>query len=429
MEFGRWRRLFVPKLFLIFFLQSSFLFLAGHNLLAFEPNEVAVLANANLAASKELARHYMKLRGIPSKHLILVNTAAREICSRTAYREEIAGPVKKAVERLRSKKNIRCLVTIHGIPLKIASTMEEERDQKYRQQLIAQKKQLIKERDQASAPLQEVYEKRIAKKEQEIDFIEITDSRAAVDSELALVLAGNYPLDGWQPNPFYPGFRHKSLSYSTNEVLMVARLDGPDEKAVLRVLTDTLKAEEKGLSGSVCIDARWPESPGEKGGAYQLYDQSLHRAAGLLKNAGWNVRLNQSPQLFGAKECEDTALYAGWYSLGNYVDAFSWAQGAIGFHIASAECRTLRDQTSNTWCLKMMEDGVAATLGPVYEPYLQAFPLPEHFFSQLVEGYLSLGEVYLVSQPYLSWQMVLVGDPLYRPFNKGKLVAKEKKEN
>ena len=31
-------------------------------------------------------------------------------------------------------------------------------------------------------------------------------------------------------------------------------------------------------------------------------------------------------------------------------------------------------------------------------------------------GKLSLAECYLLSLPYLSWKMVLIGDPLYRPF-------------
>jgi uncharacterized protein (TIGR03790 family) len=64
----------------------------------------------------------------------------------------------------------------------------------------------------------------------------------------------------------------------------------------------------------------------------------------------------------------------------------------------------------------MLERGIAATIGPVNEPYVQAFPLPELFFPLLAEGYLSLGETYLVTLPYLSWQIVLIGDPLYQPF-------------
>jgi hypothetical protein len=64
----------------------------------------------------------------------------------------------------------------------------------------------------------------------------------------------------------------------------------------------------------------------------------------------------------------------------------------------------------------MLEEGVAATIGPVGEPYVQSFPLPEIFFKYLTEGQLSLAECYILSVPYLSWKQVLVGDPLYRPF-------------
>jgi uncharacterized protein (TIGR03790 family) len=69
----------------------------------------------------------------------------------------------------------------------------------------------------------------------------------------------------------------------------------------------------------------------------------------------------------------------------------------------------------------MIEDGVVATVGPVWEPYVQAFPIPELFFGLLVESPFTLAECYFLSTPFLSWQMVLIGDPLYRPFkNSGK---------
>ena len=64
----------------------------------------------------------------------------------------------------------------------------------------------------------------------------------------------------------------------------------------------------------------------------------------------------------------------------------------------------------------MIEKGIAATAGPVSEPYVQAFPVPEIFFGFLSEGNLTLAECYIISVPYLSWKMVLIGDPLYRPF-------------
>jgi uncharacterized protein (TIGR03790 family) len=128
------------------------------------------------------------------------------------------------------------------------------------------------------------------------------------------------------------------------------------------------------------------------------------------------VMVDDADTLFQPGQCPDAALYCGWYSLATYVDAFDWQPGAVGFHIASSECTTLKKENSQVWCKRMIEKGACATIGPVGEPYLQAFPMPEVFFGFLSEGVLSLAECYMVSLPYLSWKMVLIGDPLYRPF-------------
>ncbi len=108
-------------------------------------------------------------------------------------------------------------------------------------------------------------------------------------------------------------------------------------------------------------------------------------------------------------------MYGVPFKVSNYVDAFEWRPGAVGYHIASSECATLKGK-SQVWCKRMLEEGVAATFGPVGEPYVQAFPLPEIFFKTLLDGDFSLAECYLLSIPSWSWKMVLIGDQLYRPF-------------
>jgi len=70
------------------------------------------------------------------------------------------------------------------------------------------------------------------------------------------------------------------------------------------------------------------------------------------------------------------------------------------------------------WCNAMLEDGMTATLGPMHEPYLAAFPLPDDFFPLLLTGRYTLVEVYYRTKPFNSWPMVLVGDPMYNPFKK-----------
>ena len=241
-----------------------------------------------------------------------------------------------------------------------------------------------------------------------------TDKTASFDSELMLVKKEEYTLNFWQPNPFFLPWRSQKTAIDKSDVIMVSRLDGADASIVKRIVNDGIEAETKGLSGTAYFDARWKD-PGQKNVAgYGLYDKSIHNAASRLKKEGLKVVLDDKQDLFQPGDCPNAALYCGWYSLANYVDAFTWEKGAVGYHIASSECATLKRKNSNVWCKKMLDNGIAATVGPVGEPYVQSFPMPEIFFDFLAKGKLTLVESYLVSLPYLSWKQVLVGDPLYR---------------
>jgi uncharacterized protein (TIGR03790 family) len=150
-------------------------------------------------------------------------------------------------------------------------------------------------------------------------------------------------------------------------------------------------------------------------GSFEDYDRSLLvTAKGIEEQTELEVVLNDQPQLFQPGECPEAALYCGWYSLGKYVDAFEFVPGAVAYHLASAEARTLREENAKVWCKSLLEDGVCATIGPVYEPYLVAYPRPEEFFATLLKGDGTLVEAYYRTKPFNSWMMVLVGDPLYR---------------
>jgi len=238
---------------------------------------------------------------------------------------------------------------------------------------------------------------------------------AAVDSELALLLVAPVQLARWLPNPYHAQFdRMPGIQAIRDQTLMVARLDGPSPDIARRLVDDAIWAEENGLQGTFYIDAR---GLGSKKGFYGEYDQHLRDLETFLrKKTRLPVVLDDRPDLFGPNACPDTALYCGWYSLANYVDSFKWRRGAIGFHVASGEATTLKKKDSNVWCKRMLEEGIAATLGPVQEPYLQSFPLPDVFFPLLLTGKLPLIEVYYQSTPFLSWRQVLIGDPLYNPF-------------
>jgi hypothetical protein len=90
----------------------------------------------------------------------------------------------------------------------------------------------------------------------------------------------------------------------------------------------------------------------------------------------------------------------------------------VAYHIASSEAVSLRDPKAKLWCKNLLDHGVAATLGPVAEPYTVGFPKPAEFFGSLATGRWALVECYSRTVYFASWMTVLVGDPLYNPFGK-----------
>jgi uncharacterized protein (TIGR03790 family) len=245
--------------------------------------------------------------------------------------------------------------------------------------------------------------------------IEMTS--ASVDSELTLVLATNFQISRWLLNPFLEKFDNlPGIDLIRRSTIMVGRLDAPSPDMAKRMVDDAMETEKAGLTGTVYIDARGLNDVNDKN-SYGLYDEHLRSLHSIIESkSSMPVVLDNNSGLFPERSCPDAALYAGWYSLAKYIDAFEWNKGAVGMHIASSEASTLKKPDSQVWCKRMIEEGVAATIGPVSEPYLSAFPLPDVFFPLLMSGKLTLLETYFRSTPQISWRLIVIGDPLYTPF-------------
>lgn len=387
-----------------------------------EPEEVIVVVNERLDSSIELGKYYMSKREIPESHLVKVSLPTTETIDRSTYDSELKVKVQNKLVQLNNnnrflqKPEIAAIVLMYGVPLKIIRSKDIDEAGANERWLEVQLDTLdprqykdLKGYNQARERIKRDFNTRT-----------IETNRAAVDSELMLVKKGDYPLGGWIPNPYYLGNEGRRGLYGKDDVLLVSRLDGPTPQVVRRIIDDSLHAEKQGLQGIGYFDARGLVKDDKlqktKGLGYERYDLSIKSAATAVESR-LAIQLDDNKELFKVDGSPNAALYCGWYSLGKYIDSFKWVKGAIGYHIASAECTTLRTKGSTVWCYRMLEEGVAATIGPVYEPYVQGFPLPEIFFAMLIDGYMDLGEAYLVSLPVISWQMVLVGDPLYKPFS------------
>lgn len=233
-------------------------------------------------------------------------------------------------------------------------------------------------------------------------------SDASVDSELAALLWPDHRLAGWLDNPMCVKLRVKP-ALRNRRVLMTARIDGPTAADAMKIITTSIEVERKGLKGNFYIDAGGGPSP--------AYNKNLRRLYDLAKaNTRLNIIFDDQPQVFQPGTCDNAALYVGWYSLKKYVPAFSWVPGAVGWHIASYEAMDLRNPASQTWCVKMIQNGVVATIGAVAEPLLGSFPMPQDFFGYLLTGKYTLAECYWATIPSVSWRVTLIGDPLYNPF-------------
>lgn len=246
----------------------------------------------------------------------------------------------------------------------------------------------------------------------EVDLLTYSHADASLDSELSLL---------WWDRDLYavawrrvsPLFQDAPINPDEPPLLMVSRLDAPTAEPAKGLVDKALQAERTGLEGTVYFDARGLQPNGATD-TYGLYDHSLREAAALAKrNSSYRVLLDENEPTMAA--IPNVALYVGWYRLRAYDDVFSFNPGAIGYHMASAEAVTVHDRGERGWCKNALERGITATLGSVDEPYLDAFPEPARFTALLLTGKYSLVEVYYLTSRYVSWRMVLFGDPLYNP--------------
>jgi len=384
---------------------------------ALEPQEILVVANKDITKSVQIARYYCEQRGVPDDNILALplGSSLTDTISREDYEKQLAEPIRRKFFTHKLLGKIKCLLTVYGVPFKVGrrgSLESMKKDLKELQTQADKKRKRIEQLKEDGWTHSRAFrfgQAELAKLQLKIDRINGSETNASVDSELSMVLFGAYELYRWQPNPL--NMKVSNLAFG---VLMVSRLDGPGDEIAKGLVDKAMRAEEAGLNGIAYIDSRDFSSKD----LYGQFDQSLRQLATLTKKqTDIPVVEERTAELFKPGSCPQTALYCGWYSLKRYIDAFDFIDGAIGYHIASFEAVSLRNPNCSQWCPAMLQDGITATLGPVAEPYLHSFPEPKAFFEELYKGEC-LVEAYYHTKPFNSWQLLLVGDPLYRPFRK-----------
>jgi len=355
------------------------------------PARVVILANARQPESIALAGYYAEHRGIPRANIIALPLPEEETVSRAQFTAEVWQPLQdelyrrgwiegtssSLLDRFGRKRyaftghRISYLVVCRGVPLRIDNDPV----------LLATPAKFTRQ---------------------------FNKNEAAVDSELSLLALGDYDLTGLLNNPLYA--QDGPLTLDAAQVVKVSRLDGPTWENARHLVDAALAGERLGLIGRYYVDLKGPHSDG---------DVWLQAAQGQLDALGFDGDVEATPATFESGARADAAVfYFGWYAGqldGPFAAAgFAFPAGAIAVHIHSYSAHTLRSATAG-WCGPLVARGVAATVGNVFEPYLQLTHRPDLLLRALVSG-RNFGDAAYYALPVLSWQAVTIGDPLYRPF-------------
>jgi uncharacterized protein (TIGR03790 family) len=366
-----------------------------------EGQSVAVVYNRNVPESRALAEYYAGQRQVPENQLFGFDLPNSENISRSEFRTRLQMPLLKTLEQQK-------LITFTNAPAGKAqsdSRLSPVIDARIRYLALCY-----------GVPLRIQNDPRLVEEEMDKLRPELRRNEAAVDSELAalpLVPAGR-PLYGAVANPGYGATNNASL-HPANGLLMVARLDGPTPEIARGLIDKALEAEKTGLWGRAYFDAR-----GLTNSNHQLGDNWILSAAELSRRRGYEVVIDNQPGTFPAGfPISHLALYAGWYDThvsGPFARGeVEFMPGAFAYHIHSFSAATIRAPDRH-WVGPLLHHGATATMGYVFEPYLEGTSDLGVFFSRFIFAGFSFGEAAYASLNSLSWQTTVVGDPLYRPF-------------
>jgi uncharacterized protein (TIGR03790 family) len=338
------------------------------------PANVLVVVNDNSAESREIADYYVRRRNIPPANVCHLRTTVEQDIKRATYDREIAAPIGAYLRKNGMVDRVLYIVMTAGVPLRIEGSSG------------------------------------------------IGGNEAAVDSELAalyfdLTAGKQHPIDASLENPFF-GKKASSFRHPEFPLYMVTRLEAYEVETVKRMIDQGLRAQNR---GKFVVDLG-DESNGP--GNNWLRNAALHLPSErLVFDNSTKVIYNQT----------DVIAYASWGSNDknrhNRFLGFKWLPGAIMTEFVSTNARTFKkppsDWNLSDWSLKdrwffgspqsltadYIAEGATGASGHVYEPYLAMTPRPDLLLPAYYQG-RNLAESFYLAIPRLSWQNVVIGDPL-----------------
>jgi uncharacterized protein (TIGR03790 family) len=358
-------------------------------------DNVLLVINDASPASVQIGEYYARQRAVPPDHIVHLTINAKapavETIAREDYTRTIEAPIAAALTKGSLQDKVLYLVLTKGIPLRILG----------------------------SGGLQ--------------------GTTASVDSELTLLyrkmLGLETPVAGRVANPYFLGDKAitdaKPFTRTLSDIYLVTRLDG-------FTVDDVLKLVDRGAApatvGSIVLDEK--ATLIDRGG-----DLWLEQTANRLRTSGAGNRVILEGTRALAKAPGPVVGYYSWGSNdpANQLRRFglTFAPGAIGGMFVSTDGRTFAEPpadwtpspptggpqwmgSSQSLAGDLIRDGITGVSAHVSEPFLDATIRPQVLFPAYLAGF-NLAESFYLAMPFLSWQTIVIGDPLCAPFSTGQL--------
>jgi uncharacterized protein (TIGR03790 family) len=336
---------------------------------------VLLVVNRKSPLSTQIANYYRPLRAVPAANVCYLDSTTDEEIDWPTYQRSIEVPVGGCLSKGGLQEKVLYIVLTAEIPLKIAGTPGT---------------------------------------------IEVAEN-GSVDSELTLLYqklkGAKFIRKGTVANPFF-GKMDATFRHPQYPIYLVTRLAAYDWNDVKGMMDRSLAARNR---GKFVIDLKSADD--EPGNAW------LRDAALLIPND--RLQMDESDRvLYGLK---DVIGYGSWGSNDHHRTkrwlGFQWLPGGIATEFVSTNMRTLKrppdtwnyttwDDHAHLWAdspqglsADFIHEGATGASGNVYEPYLVACARPDYVLPAYYEG-RNLAESFYLGIAFLSWQGVVLGDPL-----------------
>jgi len=349
------------------------------------PDSTAIVANANVRESVELAERYRKARAIPERHLCALALPTGSTIDFATYESAFFEPLESCLSDAGVLDRIEALVLAKGLPLRVAIPTGDRN----RRASLAAVASVWKTEDRSGRRL------------------------AGTAPGIEADCGGTPCYAAFYPNPFTQGLFEAGWARSQSgqiwRPLLVTALEGRSYADAARLVASATTAEARGGAPGdfVFMEAR--------DGARGRLDVEFDAVVEALDDRGFSARI--VPFQEDLREKTLASFFVGTARLGDTIEGNTYLAGALVDNLTSFGAvpeNFAPEGERQVSVARWVAQGVAGVHGTTDEPLNNCFPSRRLILDYVDGG--TLGEAYFRRMPFAYWRNLVLGDPMAAPY-------------